>query len=164
MNITTDKEAYKFVTEELLSQKEKSKDSDGECKYRGHTQSVIDEVMNRVTDELEITEYEDTDQFYTEYENLIGNEPFNLKCAVGHLIKESVYEYHYEGQVIEYKNLIFEAVQKSNPDWKMDEFSCEMLKQLQIIHDQKQESEWLKLFLDFGDKFTDEGKYDPTLW
>jgi hypothetical protein len=79
-----------------------------------------------------------------------------LKCAVGHLIDDDIYDSEMEGSMI-IDDVIIESVKKSHPDWEINLSSLRMMQGLQAIHDQGEVPEWQWLFGTF--QFSDLGDF-----
>jgi hypothetical protein len=56
------------------------------------------------------------------------------------------------------KEGVIESVEKSNPEWDIDDTSFLMLNKLQIIHDTHEPQDWEELFYDCAN-FTSNGKW-----
>lgn len=153
MEIKTDLDAFNYVVKMLLEQNEKSIDQDETCRYRGWSNSIIEQYTK---------EYE-----YDGDYDLMTHEP-NLKCAVGHLISDVFYTSEIEGNGLDH--YVFTLVQLSNPLWFMkggeelgeddnDHNSWDLLSDLQKIHDNIPPKEWAEAFNKMSVKFVD-GKYN----
>jgi hypothetical protein len=153
MNITTDYEAFCYITEKLLEQNARSLREDGTCVYRGHTEDIIEKSRPVGID----PDY-DEQLYFQMYEDNLSKFDYNLKCAVGHIISDDIYSPYIEEQTIE-NEPVFKAVLKSNPKWNMTENSIKLLKILQYIHDKEPVDSW-KVDFDIVQNFFDEvGSY-----
>lgn len=161
-DIRTDKEAYEFVMEKLLEQGEKSIEDSGDCQYRGYSSKALSEIHSRANQAQAESEDEDDLSFYEELINLLSCTPPDAKCAAGFLIDDNIYSSNLEGQTVDYENSVFEAIQKSNPLWRLDENSAEMLKTLQLIHDQKEVDQWGTLLDTLRYSFDIYGNFMPV--
>lgn len=159
--IKTDEQAYSYVMNKLLEQGQKSVDDAGECQYRGFSEKFIEEAKSRISDEFD--ENEDSDAFYEELLNVLYNKPSDTKCAAGYLINDAEYDRTLEGQTIQYENSVYEAIQKSNPLWRMNEKSSALVAALQTIHDQKPEHEWHNYLETLGYSFNIHGEFMPLM-
>jgi hypothetical protein len=81
----------------------------------------------------------------------------NTRCAVGMIISDEFYSESLEGKSIHEEGVI-ESVEKSNPEWDIDDTSFLMLNKLQIIHDTHEPQDWEELFYDCAN-FTSNGKW-----
>lgn len=143
--IRSDREAFNVIKNHLLSQNMKSMDDNG-CAYRGSKE------------EFYYIEEEDFD--YTNAESRL--EYNGLSCAVGVLIKNSIYEdnTYIEGNAIEWPirtETVIESVQKSQPYWEITKYSFVMMRVFQTIHDAYSVENWkdiINIFeqhIDFND-------------
>ncbi len=153
MNITTDYEAFCYITEKLLEQNARSLREDGTCVYRGYTEDIIEKCRPVGID----PDYDEQLYFQT-FEDNFSKFDYNLKCAVGHLIKDDVYSPYIEEQTIE-NETVFKAVLKSNPQWNMTEGSIDLLIVLQHIHDRAQIRNWAENFNLVKNFFNEDGSY-----
>ena len=69
-----------------------------------------------------------------------------LKCAVGHIISNDIYDDSLETQTIDNPDII-EAVKTSCENWEITDNSLGMLKVLQRIHDMIDPEDWEASFL-----------------
>ena len=69
-----------------------------------------------------------------------------LKCAVGALISVREYAPFLEDQTIQFDGEVYDAVNNSNPDWRITENSVEMLTSMQRFHDELEVHAWYWMF------------------
>lgn len=157
--ITNDYEAFEFVKNHLLTQKEKSVSETDECLYRGYSSTKIEELKSEARDialeENILFEDEDDQVFY----ELLADETPDAMCAVGCLILEIFYDPEMEGKTLEADEFIWDAVVASNPVWKMNSDSYHMLKMLQNIHDGDQPQNWEIRLSQISSNFNEYGDY-----
>lgn len=153
--ITNDYEAFLVVKEHLLNQDEKAINSEDDCQYRGYLSKTMSRIKNEVSDNLECDDYDDnwSSEFYDELNDALNQTPFDAKCAVGVLISDQFYQEEFEGGVIDNNNDIVEAVNKSNPVWKITDKSFSMLQALQSIHDTGTHNDWANKLLEMNTSF-----------
>jgi hypothetical protein len=154
MNITTDYEAFVYIKEKLLEQNVRSLREDGTCVYRGHTEDIIEKSRP-----IDIDPDNDTEYYYSVFEDNLAKFDYNLKCAVGHIISDDVYSIYIEEQTID-NELVFKAVTKSNPKWNLTVKSVELLKILQGIHDKQNTNLWYDDFSLVEKYFNENGSYN----
>ena len=68
------------------------------------------------------------------------------KCAIGALISVHEYTDHLEDQSVQFGGEVYDAIDSSNPDWRITENSVEMLLALQRLHDEVEVKDWSWLF------------------
>lgn len=153
MNITTDYEAFVYIREKLLEQNAKSLRHDETCVYRGHSQDIIEKCRPVGID----PDY-DEQRYFQRYEDNLCKFDYNLKCAVGHLIKDNLYSPHIEEQQIA-QEPVLDVVIKSNPDWQITEDSVKLLTMLQYIHDRRVVDFWETDFNTIKHLFNEAGSY-----
>jgi len=85
------------------------------------------------------------------------------KCAVGALI--SVYEYgvDLEDEAVKFGGVVYDAIDSSNPDWRITENSVEMLLALQRLHDEVEVKDWSWLF-SVIDQAIEEFGFESTVY
>lgn len=168
--ITTDKEAFEFISEFLLKQNSQAKGSSGECVYRSYNITNMSEFTDSLSDEdfeeiFHSSEDFDTGEvdLYELYELQRKFKKFYFtpqieekKCAVGCIISDDVYGTHLEQKDI-LDDDVLEAVIESNSNWKMTYASAVMLKELQSVHDTLVVSSWKDAFEKFH--FDSHGRY-----
>ena len=165
MEIKTDLDAFNFVVEKLLEQNCKSVDHDETCSYRGYRPETIEDMTKRAC-ELAGVDYmlhEELSDYMDYFNDIMSTTPPNAKCAVGHLISDVHYKGYVEGDGLNHD--VFEMVQKSHPNWIIDdeeESQWHMLADLQRIHDSSLPSEWPNDFEKMSKKFVNE-KYHAEL-
>lgn len=165
--VTNDREAFNLVKDMLLKQGEKSMDLSENCQYRGWSSDLVDKVRHKIyidSDEFEVDEgFDEAMYLDKEDETLwetIASLPTDTKCAAGWLIHDNFYHQYFEGETVNPgSNDIWEAIKDSNPVWFTTEQSLEMVKDLQTIHDQEHEKDWLDKFELFEDRFNAYGDY-----
>jgi hypothetical protein len=135
-DLTNDIKVMDYIVSNLLKQGEKSQESlfdyetetwssGGDCSYR----SFIRDDQGTVMDEL--------------------------KCAVGHIIDDEVYDDQLESQTIDNPHVI-EAVKASCVNWEITDNSLGMLLILQRIHDMIDPEKWESTFLYLRREILDE--------
>lgn len=165
MEIKTDLDAFNFVVEKLLEQNCRSVDHDETCSYRGYRPETIEDMTKRACElaGIDYGIYEELSDYVDYFNDIMSKTPPNAKCAVGHLISDVHYEWYVEGEGLDHD--VFEMVQKSHPNWIMDdeqESSWHMLSDLQRIHDSSPVEDWRGDFEKMSKKFVDE-KYHAEL-
>ena len=112
-NIESDIQAMCVIVRHLLTQKEQSMSSTGDCAYRGRAEDLFDPEYDEIIEEGELN---------------------GLSCAVGCLIKDEHYDRTLENLGVD-ESGVQEMVQSSHPKWLIDDNSIKMLRVLQRIHD-----------------------------
>ena len=154
--ITNDKEAYLFMKDHLLNQMEKSVDQVGDCTYRGYDDKTLCDLKDEAEAIALKNDILDDEYEYDIYRDLLASHAPNLKCAVGALIIDTFYSQNLEGRTVcNDENDIVEAVQKSNPVWKITERSIKLMKAFQNIHDSYEPSVWEYRIDKLKDNFND---------
>ena len=154
--ITNDKEAYLFMKDHLLNQMEKSMDKLNECTYRGYSQNILDQLNDEAKTIAEQNGLYDEEDEEDVYNDLLASHSPNLKCAVGALIIDEFYSQNLEGRTVCTTEMdIVEAVQKSNPIWKITGSSITLMKAFQNIHDSYEPSVWEYRIDKLKDNFND---------
>ena len=148
-NITTDIEAFEFVSNRLLDQGDKCVDIGHDCQYRGfkpdETWRAAESIPSGDNDALQKAMFE-----------IFGG--YTAKCAAGWLIDDKFYDPSLEGKLLDDDVLL--AIKKSHPNWKMTEDSVEMVRVLQSIHDRENPTKWEKAFAAFSYAFDENGNYN----
>lgn len=152
-NITTDKEAFEFVTTRLLEQNSQCVDIGHDCQYRGFTH---DETF-MAWDNISSNDNDDLVHYLLEK---FGG--YTAKCAAGWLIDDNFYDPFLEGRTVDDEVLL--AIKKSHPNWNMTEESVEMIRMLQNIHDRSTPKGWEKEFASFSNCFDDNGNCKQINW
>lgn len=156
MNITTDKEAFEYIRQYLLTQNEKSIDEGANCMYRGILQKDLKSLDNLGNSEdQDWWENGGEDAYYEALADL----PKDARCAVGAIISDDVYDPEIENSGIQDNPGVLELVQESNPNWKVDYSSKEMLSTLQRIHDRNQPEQWWRLFKELENNFNEKNQW-----
>lgn len=148
--LTTDLEVFQYVTEKLLAQGERSVSIDDgySCNYRGFSSKVIKELDKEFDENY--NHLDDDDELKGEIKTRIMEQIVpDLKCAVGHIIDNSVYDISLEEKQAD-DSSVLNAIKESNPYWDFLDSSMEMLMVLQAIHDREEVGLWKVYF----DKFT----------
>jgi len=170
-HIETDKDAYQHIVKSLTEQAARSTDENGECRYRGGNNSVFENCYNEAEKQCEKDHfYSDEEEKYAVisdiYRDLCLSVPYNLKCAIGHLIDSTHYTQEIEGESVGSVEII-EVIQKSNPNWKISRNSLMFLRLMQLVHDTYQVEDWPMKFAALQDRFDDNGSFvvahDETL-
>lgn len=157
--LKTDQEVFIYVREHLLNQNEKSFYYRGTCGYRGVSKEALtstwmmlfDTEAPDMKDWPEVNTLSYRDAFRVEAAEAIT--PKNLSCAIGCLISDAYYRENLENSSIE-NHLVIEAVQKSAPEWSIEDSSLRMLSRLQHIHDKIDVDNWVE-YLDNFDFYPD---------
>jgi len=121
-DLENDMQVMDYVVSNLLKQGKKSVESfmnydtgeydqTGDCVYRGFIRNEDGQIMD------------------------------TLKCAVGHIISDEVYNEQLESQTIDNTHVL-EAVKTSCEKWAVSDNSLGMLKVLQRIHDMVDPERW----------------------
>lgn len=161
--IDSDLDAFIFVKEHLLTQKDKSTDLESDkCMYRGYPQSEVIKLSTLLEEKFGVTAYEALDPdnaIYTsphlDLKNKVIYESYKLEtvsCAIGCLISNNWYDDELEHNGLEEESVV-EAVSLSNPHWDMTENSLELLIQLQRVHDMTEVERWEECLNTFEDYF-----------
>lgn len=125
-DLDNDMQVMDYVVSNLLKQGKKSVESfmnydtdeyeqSGDCVYRGFIRDGDGQIMD------------------------------TLKCAVGHIISDDVYDEQLESQTIDNIHVL-EAVKTSCENWVVSDNSLGMLKVLQRIHDMIDPEKWETFF------------------
>jgi hypothetical protein len=135
-DLENDMQVMDYIVSNLLKQGEKSQegvfndetetwDSGGDCVYRG----FIRDDQGTIID--------------------------TLKCAVGHIIDDDIYDDQLESQTIE-NQFVVDAVKTSCENWEMTDNSLGMLYVLQRIHDMIDPKNWEENFVYVRKEILDE--------
>lgn len=158
--ITTDKEAFEYVSQMLLEQGTRSMDDASNCQYRGFKEETMDEALEKAEDIARKGGEDYWNEDIIDLQNeLLQEIGFDAKCAVGHLISDAFYRRDIEGDGISNNPDIFAIVKKSNTEWGITDNSFHMLTVLQHIHDSEDPIDWENCFNECLDKFTEDGKW-----
>jgi hypothetical protein len=125
-DLENDMQVMDYVVTNLLKQGKKSVESfmnydtdeyepSGDCVYRGFIRNDDGQIMD------------------------------TLKCAVGHIISDEVYDEQLESQTIDNTHVL-DAVKVSCENWEVTDNSLGMLKVLQRIHDMIEPEAWETFF------------------
>jgi hypothetical protein len=155
MEITTDLEAFEYVTKGLLKQGIKSLGSNFECVYRGYKHHTVKKVMDEANEIAGL----DTDTYHDIFEEIIGNLPYETKCAAGFLISDHLYESDIEHSPAS-AHYITSLIKESNPKWNYTTNSEDLVVKLQQIHDSTDTSKWNEKFESMLEDF-DGTDYTP---
>jgi len=160
--ITSDYEAYLIVKEHLLKQNAKALGENEDCQYRGYTNTKIEELKEKAEDifnERKEFEWEaDKEEFFS---HLLAEESPDAMCAVGCLLLDDFYNQNLEGKLIEFEGIVWDAIVKSNPLWKITDNSLAMLKELQGIHDHAEVGNWELRLSQINANFNIYQDYEP---
>lgn len=137
-----------YVKNRLIEQGDKSMDDDYSCRYRGYRQSTMDEIREHA-DEIASENNDQSSDIYQDIyidalNSILADTKHDAKCAIGHLISDSVYYTGIEGAGVDED--IFELVIQSNPAWEKGPKAYGLIKRLQDIHDHHSVEEWKKSF------------------
>lgn len=149
--IKSDLDAFNYVVEALLKQKDKSMNNSEDCQYRGFLYSKVEDAMEKALIG------EDGDFDHDLYLNLLYELNAEAKCAVGHLISDEHYDPDIEGKMID--SDVMEIVKLSNPNWTMSDKTFDLLKRLQKTHDSIPVEMWKKEFDNIRYHFDENGCY-----
>lgn len=175
--ILTDRDAFEFVTKELLEQYTKSINEGGDCQYRGYTIEQLDSIQDEANviarEHFEKNGDEVDDEFrFSEVVSTVMNDLFvdkyspTIACAAGHLIDDSLYDPDIEGKIL---SSVFddcpiaELIQNSHPNWAYTEHSHKMVRRLQMIHDNKEPENWEVSFSKMDIDFNEDGTFTGTV-
>jgi alkyl hydroperoxide reductase subunit AhpC len=166
MLITNDYEAFEFVKNHLLTQKEKAWSDSEDCQYRGYLSSTLDNVREQaiaisIDENFNNNNHYDNDYDYDIFYDILAGTENDAKCAVGCLILDEFYDTEMEGKTIEPDEMVWDIVVKSNPAWNMTDNSLKMLKALQSIHDGKTPEQWEVELSRLNVKFDKYKDYEP---
>lgn len=155
MNIKSDIEAFELITTNLLKQNEKSMSSTDECAYRGYSENLKDEVMAK--HELDQEDLDDDDKwsYFSDIFMDYDIQP-DLKCAVGHIIPDELYNSEIESRPVDDPD-IMRIIIEAYPNWNININSRTMLMRLQRIHDCSHANNWEDYFKSFT--FNDDGTF-----
>jgi hypothetical protein len=155
MEITTDLEAFEYVTKGLLKQGIKSLNSNFECVYRGYKEQTIKEVRDEADEIAGLNE----EKYHELLEEIIGNLPYETKCAAGFLISDHLYESAIESSPAS-ADYVASLIKESNPKWNYTTNSEDLVVKLQQIHDSTDTSKWNEKFESMLEDF-DGTDYTP---
>lgn len=167
--ITNDYEAFLKVKAHLLTQKDKCVDAvTASCSYRGFLERDVDQVRSYITEELLNQFGEDAYEFASDDEiERINEKLYDLvsrgeidygQCAVGCLIKDEHYDKDYlEEQSVTEESVIV-AIMESNPKWKIDDISINLLQNLQTVHDRTNVGDWNRYLSHMENMFQGKSK------
>lgn len=161
MDIKSDIEAFEFITSNLLKQNEKSMSSTDECAYRGYSEKIKDEVMAEHELSQEDLDEDDKWGYFCEIFMDYDIQP-DLKCAVGHIIPDELYDGNIESKPVDDPD-IMGIIIEAYPNWNININSRTMLMRLQRIHDCSHTKDWENRFKSF--KFNNDGTFldsDPA--
>ena len=171
MVITNDYEAFEYVKNMLLEQKEKSIDPNDNCQYRGYSGYLCEGVRLIAEDWViengdKISERSDydgdpVDNYF--YETIYTKTP-DTKCAAGFLIHDNFYQDSFEGNAVERTGHILEAIKSSNPAWKIEDHSFNLIKTLQSVHDNQEPHDWGWMLAKIANNFNEYNDYTGTDW
>ena len=153
--ITSDYEAFLRVKNHLLSQKDKSIDSLRQgCSYKGYLERDVERVTYDVCNNLaaeigeeyyELDGCEELELITEKLKNLVqAGEIVYGQCAVGCLIKDNFYSSEELEEKAVKDDSVLTALKKSNPTWKIDYLSLNLLENLQRLHDSMNIVDWRK--------------------
>jgi hypothetical protein len=135
-DLDNDMKVMDYIVTKLLKQNKKS----------------VESFMNYDTDEYE----ESGDCSYRGFiRNDDGQIIDTLKCAVGHIISDDVYDDQLESQTVD-NTFVIDAVKLSCENWEVTDNSLGMLKVLQRIHDMIEPEKWESNFLYVRRQILDE--------
>lgn len=141
-DLYTDQDVYEFITTKLFEQNEKCllPTEPQKCAYRGYKHSDLDnrsiELFGKKFYDLDYT----PDGIDEPYQCTVGLK-FKLKCAVGHVIHDYLYDSSLETLTID-DDRIKSAVLNSLPNWSRSSDSMKMLYYMQKIHDNGDPDSW----------------------
>jgi hypothetical protein len=135
-DLDNDMKVMDYILTNLLNKGEKSVESfmnydteeyeaSGDCAYRGYIRDGDGQIID------------------------------TLKCAVGHIIDDDIYDDQLESQTVDNTHVI-DAVKLSCENWKVTDNSLGMLKVLQRIHDMIEPEKWESNFLYVRTQILDE--------
>lgn len=158
MSNITDRDIFNKVKEALIRQGDKCVDFHGEePAYTGWKQKEIQGLWDLLKLDYD---YMDSWEVYETITNEASKRKiYEVNCAIGHIVDFTIDSWDIEEQSID-SEYVLEAVEKSNPDWKMDVDSVAMLHFLQSLHDALPVSKWVGTFALFENAFTNEGKWN----
>lgn len=135
-DLDNDMKVMDYIVSNLLKQGKKS----------------VESIMNYDTDEYE----PGGDCVYRGFiRNDDGQIMDTLKCAVGHIISDDVYDDQLESQTVD-NTFVIDAVKVSCENWEFTDNSLGMLKVLQRIHDMIEPEKWESNFLYVRRQILDE--------
>jgi hypothetical protein len=135
-DLDNDMKVMDYIVTNLLNQGEKSQESymnydteeyeaSGDCAYRGYIRDGDGQIID------------------------------TLKCAVGYIIDDDIYDDQLESQTVDNTHVI-DAVKLSCENWEVTDNSLGMLKVLQRIHDMIEPEKWESNFLYVRRQILDE--------
>ncbi len=135
-DLENDMQVMDYIVTKLLKQGKKSVESfmnyetdeyepSGDCSYRGFIRNGDGQIID------------------------------TLKCAVGHIISDDVYDEQLESQTVD-NTFVIDAVKVSCENWEVTDNSLGMLKVLQRIHDMIEPERWENNFLYVRQQILDE--------
>jgi hypothetical protein len=135
-DLENDMQVMDYIVTKLLKQNKKSVESfmnydtdeyepSGDCSYRGFIRNGDGQIID------------------------------TLKCAVGHIISDDVYDDQLESQTVDNTHVL-DAVKVSCENWEVTDGSLGMLKVLQRIHDMIEPEKWESTFLYVRSQILDE--------
>lgn len=158
--IKSDYDAFIFMKNHLLNQKERCVDDAETCRYRGHLPYTIDIIKSEIDADLFDDDSGDGNALL--YEKLQST-PYDAKCAVGALISDTFYSEDLEERSAFDDEEVIGAVWNSHPEWNnFDDISRVMLSIMQKIHDGMRPSEWAGYLDDKKWFFSEDGKFIKT--
>lgn len=155
--IKTDLDALLFVEEKLKEQNYKCLNYSLDPAYKGYLSITIDEIQNEAQQFIENENSADDLYQYETFLDLLSVVPPNAKCAVGHLISDEHYSWEIEENDV--TDHVVELIKASNPEWDFSITSVNLVKRLQIIHDNNLVSEWKDQFDQLKTYFTSDQHY-----
>lgn len=161
MSSKKDIDIITLVRDRLIEQGEKSMDDDLSCRYRGYKHSTIDKIQAHAekvaSDSYDPATDEYENVYFHAFNDVLVDTKYDAKCAVGHLISNSLYSTAIEGGAVDED--IFELVIQSNPEWSRGPDCYSLMKEMQNIHDNHEPAEWEKEFNDLIRLCDDDGNW-----
>lgn len=177
VQVVTDYDIFKKIKDGLLAQGCQSVMKNGDCSYRGLSESTYEAIEAEVTAELndelafwhpvDLDDYQMTDSYFDDINNRINSYIEHMsdddnrlkKCAAGQILSGQYYSASLEGQSID-DQLVWDAIRKSNPSWDSNTDSRAMLYLAQRIHDMCPVEDWDRSFNKMQQYFTAENVFD----
>jgi hypothetical protein len=171
MTITNDYEAFIYVKDMLLQQDERSMDTNDNCQYRGYSANLCEKVRQKAEDWVidlgdEVYSILDSaeDPVNTYFHEMMNDQIPDRKCAAGFLINDNFYHDYFEGNAVENRGHILDAIKLSNPAWKISDNSFNLIKTLQSVHDNQEPSDWGWMLDNIKKNFNEYNDYTGTDW
>jgi len=174
VQVVTDYDIFEKIKDGLLVQGCKSVMRNGDCSYRGLSESTYEAIEAKVTAEViedsvyeDLNDYQMSDSYFDNINDRINSYIEHMpdddnrlkKCAIGQIISGRYYSAGLEGVNID-DGLVWDAICNSNPNWSPNHESRVMLTLVQRIHDTSPVENWEVTFNKMQQYFTAESMFD----